>query len=484
MADEVTNKPIEYTVKQGDTANAIARRYGYQNYKDAGITGFSSGNPDLIRPGEVLTIGGGTTGETSTPAPTSTPDVGGSDVATRIINEGQQDDMSAFNQQDSPKTRESFSLLNSLSDLSDTEAPEAPSFTDRYFELREDQGLNDLEQRLSSLDNEEKTLQAQKRKSIGAETGKPVALNVIQGRVTEQERNFNERLDTIQREKDYLANQIQTRNSLIETVMDLEDTDYQNAKSTYETKFNQALDIIKTTNTVNNAVQDNARANASVIVDLMSERGLVYSQLTPKTQTQLTKLSLEAGFGSGLFAEVLNRSQAVKHISITKSKDGSQASVIYQNPDGTYGSYTLPTGLKNTVTPGNKGFSDDFIKASQFIQQNPTASSSELRTTILAQTDLSVSEANALIESGGELLDFAPEDDGLATFDTNTLIETFTDEQLATFAKKLNVVNNINLRSEEYKKDAFITYFIDEKLPQLQEEGYNNTEILDYLLTL
>jgi len=49
---------ITYTVKQGDTLNRIAQQYGYNNYKEAGITGFSSGNPDLIRPGEVLTLKG------------------------------------------------------------------------------------------------------------------------------------------------------------------------------------------------------------------------------------------------------------------------------------------------------------------------------------------------------------------------------------------------------------------------------------------
>lgn len=43
-----------YTVKEGDTLNEIASSYGMPNHQ--GITGYSSGNPDLIRPGEVLTI--------------------------------------------------------------------------------------------------------------------------------------------------------------------------------------------------------------------------------------------------------------------------------------------------------------------------------------------------------------------------------------------------------------------------------------------
>lgn len=49
--------PTQYTVKPGDTLNKIAASQGFANYKEAGITGFD--NPDMIQPGQVLTIGGG-----------------------------------------------------------------------------------------------------------------------------------------------------------------------------------------------------------------------------------------------------------------------------------------------------------------------------------------------------------------------------------------------------------------------------------------
>lgn len=45
----------KYTVKTGDTLNKIAARYGYSDYKAAGISGFE--NPDTIAPGLELTIG-------------------------------------------------------------------------------------------------------------------------------------------------------------------------------------------------------------------------------------------------------------------------------------------------------------------------------------------------------------------------------------------------------------------------------------------
>lgn len=48
---------LNYTVKQGDTLNSIAQRYGFKNYRDAGISNVPSGNFDLIRAGENITLG-------------------------------------------------------------------------------------------------------------------------------------------------------------------------------------------------------------------------------------------------------------------------------------------------------------------------------------------------------------------------------------------------------------------------------------------
>lgn len=49
------NSGIKYTVRAGDTVSGIAAAYGVPT---SAISGFRSGNPNLIYPGEVLTIGG------------------------------------------------------------------------------------------------------------------------------------------------------------------------------------------------------------------------------------------------------------------------------------------------------------------------------------------------------------------------------------------------------------------------------------------
>jgi len=61
-----------YTVKSGDTLFEIAQRYGV-NVSD--ITGYRSGNPNLIYPGEVLNIGGAGGIAPTTPTVPTTPTI-------------------------------------------------------------------------------------------------------------------------------------------------------------------------------------------------------------------------------------------------------------------------------------------------------------------------------------------------------------------------------------------------------------------------
>lgn len=65
--------PTTYTVQKGDTLNAIASKYGFSNYKQAGITGYGA-DPNLIQPGQVLTIGNyKAPTQTVTPTPAAPP---------------------------------------------------------------------------------------------------------------------------------------------------------------------------------------------------------------------------------------------------------------------------------------------------------------------------------------------------------------------------------------------------------------------------
>ena len=58
--------------------------------------------------------------------------------------------------------------------------------------------------------------------------------------------------------------------------------------------------------------------------------------------------------------------------------------------------------------------------------------------------------------------------------------EQYTDEQLASFARKLGLVKTINLRTERYKLKTVLDW-IDQKVTQARTEGYSDTEILSFI---
>ncbi len=48
---------FKYKIQSGDTLNTIAQRYGFSNYKEAGISSVQSGDFNKISPGEEITLG-------------------------------------------------------------------------------------------------------------------------------------------------------------------------------------------------------------------------------------------------------------------------------------------------------------------------------------------------------------------------------------------------------------------------------------------
>lgn len=279
----------------------------------------------------------------TTPTPTSP--VGGAGTTpgptpglTQSINSGQDADIEAGRRMDEPETRagvapELNSTFGDLRDILETGLPERPetdSFSDSYTKLRSQYGLKGLEGQLNDLTLTERELQADKRGTINREMGKPVALNVIQGRVGEAERNSNERLDFIGREKAYVSSQIQSAYSAIDTIMKYQKMDYDLANDAYNEQFSQNLQMFNATQGYLDRQQDNARANGQIILNTLIENGAKYDTLDPKTQNSLTQLGVQSGLGAAFFKDALNSSP--KPILTTIKDDGS-VTIVYK--DGT-----------------------------------------------------------------------------------------------------------------------------------------------------
>lgn len=329
-----------YTVKAGDTLNAIASKYGFKNYKEAGITGYKSGNADLIRPGEVLTIGG-------VKAPTSA----NAGTATSIINQNQDADIAEAPRADDVPTKEGTTrnkrYSTAFSELSELfgggNKIEAPNFESLYNKERKNLGIDDLEGYVNDLQSEEEAIFADLRQRRTAERDKPVAMNVIEGRIGEAERQESERIDYIQRQKAIAVRQLQSANATIENIINFKKLDYDTARNEYNDKFSQQMSLFNAAKgVVDSEMSDEervataSRANLNIIYGAITEGTIDGATITPDMQYKINQMELSAGLPTGFYEKLQNQNPGGKILTSSGRTFGGAkyVDVVYQNKDG------------------------------------------------------------------------------------------------------------------------------------------------------
>lgn len=338
-----------YKVQGGDTLSGIAAKYG-TDYKK--ITGYKSGDPNKIFPGEVLTIPDA--GNPIAP-PAQFGDKGGVQSYT---NAAQNNFIQSYQPPDVPKVSSAADIVGEVKKLLPTNpAPEAPKLTDLYAKYRTENHLDQLESDINDLTAQEDAIVAERRQRNTLEQGKPVDQNVIAGRMSEVDRQESEKLDYITRLKARKVDELTSRQQTIQTMMSLTQTDYQNAKGSYDSQFSQALSIIETVRGIrkdqideNQKAMDNARANLTVYANALKDGSIDLNNMAPDQRAQLNKLELQSGFPIGFLSSIKKDPKA--DIVSTTSNNG-QIQVLLRNPDGTM-------ALKSYGTPSTAGGSDLF----------------------------------------------------------------------------------------------------------------------------
>ena len=287
--------------------------------------------------------------------------------AAAFINANQDQDIAAANSKDAPPSRASEQLLKDFYDATGKKSLvptfdfEAPNFEATYDKLRQERGLDALEESINEYDSMEQNIQAQLRERYNLEEGKPVALNVISGRIGEAERQEFRRLDEIGRAKTRAINQLQTANGAIETIMNLKQMDYTVAKDEYNREFNQTMqlfNVFKGLSEYDISIEDKdkneARANLQIMYGAIKDGGLDINNLDPQTESKITSLELKAGLPSGFYNSVANSNPDAKVLSTTTRETGGvkYADVILQNSDGSFTTQQIRLGAASSGSGG------------------------------------------------------------------------------------------------------------------------------------
>ena len=355
-----------YTIKSGDTLSAIAKAQGTSIAELMKLNPTIT-NPNLIYSGKSLNLPGGLSGEGS-----NVPDYSNVNTladANATINADQKKDAENASVSGEPETRKTVEDIMAEIETTvkpKTDKPAAADFTGAYLDYRSKYGVNDLETQLDELRAQEQDLLATKSTRVNAERGKTVATNVIEGRVSEVERQENERISVVQRSITNLTNQLNTKYNIIDTLMKTKEMDYDSAVASYDKEmssnismFNAAKNIEEADKTELERQADNARSNAQIMLNSYSDAGITYDKLSPTEQANLTKLGVQSGLGADFFTNALKTSAGKDILTTIVSADDTKATILYK--DGT--TKTISTGLpaKKTSTSTEKA-TDSEIK--------------------------------------------------------------------------------------------------------------------------
>lgn len=236
-----------------------------------------------------------------------------------------------------------------------TEQPALLNRVAEFEKLRTEQGVSVLEQTLTDLKSQEEALVAQKRTRIQGEEGKPVALNVISGRVSEVDRQENEKIDTIQRQKSRVVDELNTKYSVINTYMNYKGLDYNDAVTAYDKEFSQNLQMYniisgkeKDARSAFESDRDAARANLQIYTNLISKGNVDLSSMPADQQLQMSKLEIQSGLPVGFMASVKKDKNA--DIIFSNTNEGV-TQVGIRNSDGTINVQSYGTSTAKGKAP-------------------------------------------------------------------------------------------------------------------------------------
>ena len=279
------------------------------------------------------------------------------DKANEIINAQQSNDINAKTTSDVVETRstvEDIMAQIKSAITPSTPAPETPNYEQALTDLNKQYGVSDLQNTLNDLQDQQRTLLAEYQSLYGKEHGKTVALNVIEGRISEEERQANERLTNIGNAIASVSDQLNTANSTISAIMQTKQMDYETASAAYKAQMDENISLFNAAQGIEQSLKtdaqnaiDNARSSAQILVNGYSTAGLSFSDLSPSQQAQLTELAVKSGFDPSFYETLMSVTSEVQKDILTQiiSDDKSQVSIVYK--DGT--TATIPTGFSAGV---------------------------------------------------------------------------------------------------------------------------------------
>lgn len=233
-------------------------------------------------------------------------------------------------------------------------APTTPNLAQTYQDLSTLKGVDALQASITDLKTQQDAIASQLQVTKTAEKGKPVPMNVIEGRISTEQQQSQDQYDFIGRQLARKQDELTSTLSNIKMIMDFTQQDYTNASTAYNTQFDQAITTFNLIHGIQQdqkndiqKAQDNARANLQIMVNAITNGNLSLSNLSPDQTAQLNKLEVQSGLPVGFISSIKKDPKA--DILFTNTSEGV-TQVGIRNADGSVSVQSYGKSTKTATT--------------------------------------------------------------------------------------------------------------------------------------
>jgi len=309
-----------YTVKSGDTLGNLASQYGITAQELWKLNPQIS-NPNLIYVGQNIVVPSKTASSAvvTTPSTTQTnasaPANGASGGKTpeQVIaelnaaaNAKATADQSAIASSTTVDTRRSSDVLSKLVDVLTTGSgkPAPVSLVQTFNDERAKLGVGDLETKLAQADSDLAALDSSNQNLAIEEENRKVSVKKIGQRQSQESIDYNRKKQALISTRNSLANQLDMKYGVINTIVSLTGQDYNTANSAYQTMKDDVLKAYTVFSNKENTERDDARANVQIYSGLLKDGSVKYENLPLSVQNDIKKSEIAAGLPAGFTATI------------------------------------------------------------------------------------------------------------------------------------------------------------------------------------
>lgn len=259
--------------------------------------------------------------------------------------------------------------------LTGAEKPAQQTRVENYTAQRAALGIGAIEDQYAAAQNEVAALDAQYQNELEAEGIEVKSMREIQRGQSKIELEYNTRRRELENKQTRLANQLNMKYGVLNTMVTLTGQDMDSARAEYNNRFSQIVSLTQLLTGVQASAKsdlekskDNARANLQIVQNLLTSGSLTYAQLPESARTDIRNMEISAGLPQGFLSFVTQTvKDPIQHFTEYTAADGTKkVSLITRGKDGQLTTTTVSLGaVKDTGTdkpPTEAGYAETVQK--------------------------------------------------------------------------------------------------------------------------